>query len=110
MGGQWYRGHESHNEDLALTPSEVGAWEGPEQRLGGMSQSPSGCSQGSRLCGTRQKWGGSYCSSPDVVSRAGEKWPGPGQMEKEAWLALPDTECETMLEPGPDAHTHVLKR
>jgi len=102
MGGQWYGGHESHSEDLALTPSEVGAWEGPEQRLGGMSQAPSGCSQGSRLCGTRQKWGGSYCTSPDVVSRA-------GQMQKEAWLALTDMECETMLEPRPGAHIHVLK-
>ena len=41
-------------EDLALTLSEVGAWEGPERRrLDGMFWAPSSCSQGTRLCGAR---------------------------------------------------------
>lgn len=49
-GGRWSSGLGRHCEEFALTLSEVGTWEAPEQRMVEMFQALSGWSEGNRLC------------------------------------------------------------
>ena len=48
-----------HYENLALILGEVGAWEGPEQRVDQMSWAPSGCLG----AGSISRWGRKPSSS-----------------------------------------------
>lgn len=82
------RGRGKHCEDLALTPGEVGAREGPEQRAGGMSWAPSGCS------GARQEQGWLLLWSRRCERRG--EIPAPGWLLKEARMGLADVGCERM--------------
>lgn len=71
-----------------MTPGEVGAWEGPEQRAGGMSWAPAGCS------GARQEQGWLLLWSRRCERRG--EIPAPGWLLKEAWMGLADVGCERM--------------
>lgn len=90
--GQVVWGCGRHYENLALTLGEVGAWEGPEQRVDQMSWAPSGC------------------LGAGSVSRWGES-PVPRYLLNEVWTDLADMGYERtwVLRLLPDPQIQGLK-